>query len=182
MSTTELIAIILVVAVAGVAVWMYTNRRRAHLKAHFGPEYDHLVQETGSPRRAESLLASRQARVERYDIHPLAPEQQSRFAGAWQRVQALFVDDPAAAIVDADMLVTDLMQTRGYPMADFDRRAEDLSVDHPHVVRNYRAAHAIALRHADGGVSTEELRQGLVHYRALFEDLLEAREPERRRA
>jgi hypothetical protein len=97
-------------------------------------------------------------------------------------VQGRFVDDPAAAVAEADTLVADLMRTRGYPMSDFERRAEDLSVDHPQVVDHYRAAHDVAIRHEQGGVSTEELRQGLVHYRALFEDLLEVQEPERRRA
>jgi hypothetical protein len=183
MSTNELIAIVAgVLVVAVLAVWMYLNRRRAHLKARFGPEYERVVEETGSPRRAETLLESRQARVKKYQIHPLTPDEHLRFSKSWREVQGRFVDDPAAAVADADALVIDLMRTRGYPMSDFDRRAEDLSVDHPAVVSHYRAAHDVASRHAGGGVSTEELRQGLVHYRALFEDLLEVREPERRRA
>ena len=183
MSTNELIAIVAVaIVIVALIAWMYVNRRRAHLKARFGPEYERVVQETGSPRRAETLLESRRARVEKYHIRPLTPEEHMRFASAWRLAQARFVDDPAAAVADADSLVSDLMRTRGYPMNDFDRRAEDLSVDHPIVITHYRAAHDVAMRHARDGVSTEELRQGLVHYRALFEDLLEVREPERRRA
>jgi hypothetical protein len=183
MSTNELMVIaIVVVLVAAVTVWMALNRRRAHLKARFGPEYERVVHETGSPSRAETLLESRRARVEKYHIRPLTPDEHIRFSKSWRAAQARFVDDPAGAVADADTLVGDLMRTRGYPMSDFDRRAEDLSVDHPVVISHYRAAHDVATRHARGGVSTEELRQGLVHYRALFEDLLEVREPERRRA
>jgi hypothetical protein len=121
-------------------------------------------------------------RPSRSTIRALTPEEHQRFLGSWQQVQARFVDDPAGAVAEADILVADLMDTRGYPTADFDHRAEDVSVDHPAVVTHYRQAHDIAARHARGGVSTEDLRHAIVHYRALFDDLLDVREPVRKPA
>jgi hypothetical protein len=164
------------------AIVAFTARRRVALKARFGPEYDRVVHEVGSPRRAESALEARARRVTKYDIRALQPDESVRFSDRWRGVQARFVDDPAAAVSEADTLVTELMTTRGYPMSDFDQRAEDLSVDHSAVVHHYRHAHAIAMKHAQSGTSTEDLRQAIVHYRALFDDLLDVQEPERRRA
>lgn len=180
MDTTTLIVVLVLVA-AAVVLWLYIARRRAHLKSQFGPEYDRMASERG-PGRADAVLAEREQRVKRYEIRPLTPELSRQFTDAWQRVQATFVDDPAAAVTDADQLVTEVMNARGYPMSDFDRRTDDLSVDHANVIHHYRKAHDIAVRHSNQGASTEELRQAVVHYRALFEDLLEVYEPERKRA
>ena len=182
MTNTSLLVLVLVIVAAAVLVWTYFSRRRANLKARFGPEYERAVHDTGSARRAEAALEARAKRVTRYAIHPLRREEAVRFSDNWRRVQARFVDDPAAAVAEADTLVTELMTARGYPMSEFDRRAEDLSVDHADVVNHYRQAHAIAVQHARQGASTEDLRQAVVHYRALFDDLLAERDVERRPA
>jgi hypothetical protein len=184
MSDTTLLTIGIVVAIiaAGVVVWQMTARRRIKLKEKFGPEYDEAVRAAGTPNRAEAVLLDRAKRVSRYEIRPLSPEEGHRFLAEWRVVQSRFVEDPTAAVADADALVTKLMTVRGYPMSEFDRRTEDLSVDHATVVHHYREGHAIAARHARDGASTEDLRQAVVHYRALFEDLLEVPEPARRRA
>ena len=181
MTNTTLILIITVVIAAILVLWFgYMSSRRAQLKAHFGPEYDRTVKDVGNPRKAEALLDARAKRVSRYSIRSLSPEEHQRFLAAWTDVQARFVDDPAGAV--ADVLVADLMEARGYPTTDFDHRAEDVSVDHPAVVPHYREAHEIAVRHARAGVATEDLRQAIVHYRALFDDLLDVRQPVRKLA
>lgn len=165
-------AVVIVVAIGAVA-WFYTQRqRREHLRTHFGPEYDRAVRETGSPQKADSLLAERARRVKDLHIHALSVEQANSFANEWKRIQARFVDDPNGAAAAADRLVTEVMSARGYPMADFDTRAADISVQHPRVVENYRTARALAERRERGEASTEELRQAVVNYRALFDDLL----------
>lgn len=177
--------LILVVVAALVVVAIYFVRRHTLLRQRFGPEYDRVVQAAGGTVRADAELAARAKRVSRYEIRPLTPDEGARFSLAWRQLQSRFVDDPAAAVGEADRLVTDLMAKRGYPMADFDRRAEDLSVDHPVVVSHYREAHQIVAKQADPHrkTSTEELRQAVRHYRALFEDLLEiANTPSRRPA
>jgi hypothetical protein len=143
------------------------------LQKRFGPEYDRAVNEYGDKRHAEEELAAREKRVRSLDIRRLTTQERTGFANSWRDIQARFVDDPSGAIVAADRLVKEVMETRGYPMGDFEQRAADISVDHPHVVTNYRAARDIALKSRDGQVSTEELRQAMVHYRALFDDLLE---------
>jgi hypothetical protein len=174
MDTTVAIIIIAAVIVIAALAFVFTRQRRSQkLRSHFGPEYDHVVREYGSQAKAEDALAARQKRMERVHIRPLRPEEREQFAERWHDVQAHFVDDPAGSIRDADALVTELMRTRGYPMGEFELRAENLSVDHPKVVRNYRAAHEIALRRERGEASTEDLRHGLVYYRDLFEELLE---------
>ncbi len=184
MSTSLLIVLIAVIAVAAIAAWVFLQRRRStDLRGRFGPEYDRAVHEYGDRSKAEKALERRAERTEKYHIRPLDTEEQHRFGDEWRQTQARFVDDPAIAIREADHLVCDVMRTRGYPMSDFDHRAEDLSVDHPHVVRNYRAAHRIASHAEDGRASTEDLRQAMVHYRELFDELLEthpAAMPERR--
>jgi hypothetical protein len=184
MSDTAVLAIVVVIGVLimGAIVWQMTARRRVQLKEKFGPEYDEAVRVAGTPQRAEAVLVDRAKRVSRYEIRPLSEEEAHRFLSEWRVVQSRFVEDPTAAVADADALVTTLMTARGYPMSEFDRRAEDLSVDHANVVHHYREGHAIAARHARDGASTEDLRQAVVHYRALFEDLLEVPEPARRRA
>jgi hypothetical protein len=177
---------ILIVAgvLAAIAVLWYamTARRHARLRARFGPEYERTVRDVGDTRKADALLDARARRVSRYSIRALTNEEHDRFLAAWQRLQGRFVDDPAGAVAEADVLVAELMATRGYPTTDFDRRAEDVSVDHPAVVNHYREAHAIAERHARAGASTEDLRHAIVHYRALFDDLLDVREPVRKPA
>jgi hypothetical protein len=154
------------------------QRRTEELRKRFGPEYDRVINERGDARQAESELAARQKRVDRLDIQPIELAERERFIEAWRATQARFVDAPAEAIKDADRLVSEVMQARGYPVGDFEQRAADVSVDHPIVVENYRAARAIALANERGESGTEELRQAIVHYRALFEDLLETRERE----
>ncbi len=168
--------IVVIVVVAAVIVlgvlWMLMRRRRtALLKERFGPEYDRTLREHGN--RAESVLAEREKRVEKFPIRELAADERERFVTEWRAVQSRFVDAPNAAVGDADALVSRLMQTRGYPMSDFEQRAADLSVDHPRVVDNYRAAHEIALRHRSGQATTEDLRQAMIYYRSLFDDLLQ---------
>jgi hypothetical protein len=181
MDQITLIVIIVVVAlvVVAVGVWMYMQKRRTEqVRERFGPEYDRAVTEHGDQRGAQAELEARQKRVEHLDIRPLSPSDRARFADAWRATQAHFVDDPSAAIGEADRLVTDVMKARGYPIGDFEQRAADVSVDHPRVVENYRGARDTALRNERGQASTEDLRQAMVHYRALFEDLLETGTPE----
>lgn len=172
------LAVVLLLIVIAVAAWMYTQRRRQseRLQQRFGPEYERTVHKLGDRTKAEAELRARERRVEGFTIAPLAPSEASRFTQAWNSLQGRFVDNPNGVVVQADHLVYDLMQKRGYPMGDFERRAADISVDHPSVVANYRAARAIALRDERGEAVTEELRKALVHYRALFDELLEVRQ------
>lgn len=169
---------IVVAAIVGAGVvWFVMGRRRhARLRQRFGPEYERAVHEVGNVRRAEATLEARAKRVERLQIRPLNAADGARFADAWRHIQTRFVDEPQAAVTEADRLVGEVMTTRGYPLGDFEQRAADISVDHPHVVAHYRDARAIAARHARGEASTEDLRQAFVHYRALFEDLLDMKE------
>jgi hypothetical protein len=162
-----------VVAIIAMAWQMQRSRRSKRLRESFGPEYERTVKETGDRSKAESELEGRRQRVEKLNIRPLSEDEQSRFAASWQATQSRFVDDPSSAIRDAEGLVTEVMSARGYPVADFEQRAADVSVDHPEVVANYRFARRIAQANEEGEASTEELRQGLVHYRALFAELLE---------
>ena len=175
-----LIALVVIVLAIGVFVALRELRSR-RLQSRFGPEYSRAIQETGDRSTAESRLAERTRRVERFHIHPLSREDKLRYLGSWQKVQADFVDDPRQAIRRADTLLGDVMAARGYPVSDFEQRSADLSVDHPTVVQNYRAAHDIALRHERGEASTEDLRQAMIHYRTLFDELVAesemAREP-----
>ena len=176
-------ALVAVAAIAG-AIWMYLQKRQTErLHSRFGPEYEKLAAE-GDRGRAEKALHEREKRVEKLHLVPLSPEDRDRFAGAWQLEQAGFVDDPRTAVANADRLVTEVMNARGYPMGDFEQRAADISVDHSSVVANYRIAHDIALRDNGGETSTEEFRTALLHYRMLFEDLLEVHlaEPEKQKA
>jgi hypothetical protein len=176
MTETGIVLIVVAVAVIAVLGWYLVRERRSkRLRSRFGPEYDHAMREFGSRPRAEDALAKREKRVEKIQVRPLSHEDHVRFSDQWHDVQAHFVDDPAVSIQEADRLVLQVMRARGYPMTEFEHRAEDLSVDHPHVVRNYRAAHDIALRHEKGQASTEDLRKALVYYRDLFDELLEAR-------
>lgn len=168
-------AIVIVVVIVAI---MLAQRRKAALRQRFGPEYDRAVKERGSERAAQTVLAEREKRVSKFNIRSLDDNERQRYATRWREVQSRFVDDPRVAVTDADESVASLMDARGYPMAEFDQRAADLSVDHPRVVDNYRAAHDIAVRHRQGKASTEDLRQAMIHYRSLFEDLLDGRRPE----
>lgn len=178
MDTNMMIAVVVIVALIAIAAVLHFRRRQSQtLEKHFGPEYGRAVDEFGSRPKAEAELMARKKRVEKLHIVPLAPHDAARFGQEWQRLQAGFVDNPKAALLEADNLVRDLMQKRGYPMGDFDRRAADISVDHPSVVDHYRAAHDIAMRDHRGEVDTEGLRQAVIHYRALFSELLEVEQP-----
>ena len=173
MTTTAILILVLIAIVIAVGVILFLQRRRSDtLRKQFGPEYQHAVGKFGDERKAEAELAAREKRVRSLQIRTLTPDEQARFSGAWKMAQAEFVDAPVAAATKADLLVQDLMQTRGYPVGDFEQRAADISVDHPNLVTNYRAAREIALRNNAGQATTEEIRQAMVHYRSLFEELL----------
>jgi hypothetical protein len=168
-------AVLVAVAILAAAAWKYGQRRRTErLRAQFGPEYARELERTRDRRRVEVKLDDRWKRVEHMHIRPLTPRDRARFIESWRMVQAQFVDNPGAAIAEADQLLADVMSTRGYPTvnADFEQRAADISVDHAPVVENYRTAHAIAVLHARGAATTEELRKATIHYRSVFEALL----------
>lgn len=180
MSETLLI-VVAVVAVLAVGAWLLLQRRQSeHLRSRFGPEYEREVEEKGSRRKAEAELAEREKRVKKLEVRPLEPAARDGFRHRWTKVQARFVDEPPGAVAEADDLVAELLRTRGYPVSDFEQRVGDISVDHPEVVKHYRAGHDIALRHERGEASTEELRQAMIHYRALFDELVEDEGAERR--
>jgi len=171
--TLMLVGMGVVVVLLGLAAWAYTSRRRrVNLRERFGPEYQRTV-ETVGPARADTVLQERAERVSRFNLRKLTQAQADAFAREWRRIQARFVDNPDDAVGEADQLVTQVMTARGYPLEDFDRRADDVSVDHPVVVQNYRTARALALRRQRGEAGTEEMRQAVVNYRALFDELLE---------
>src|SRR5262245_24225749 len=173
-NTLAALSIVAVLVLLALAVWAQQRRNRSQwLQQRFGAEYARTVDHLGSREKAEAELLARQRRVERLHIVALPPDEAERYAREWQRLQGRFIDDPHGTLVEADRLVRELMLQRGYPMADFERRAADISVDHPAVVQNYRAAQAIAQREARGASDTEELRTAVVHYHALFDDLLE---------
>lgn len=178
------LAVIAVVAVAIAARAKSESRRTERLMDHYGPEYDRVVDQTGGQSAAENELMERERKRQKLDIVPLSSQSQNRYADQWRMVQTAFVDDPSGAVDDADQLVNQVMRERGYPVDDFDRRAADISVDHPAVVENYRAAHGIYLSQAEGHIETESQREAFVHYRALFEKLLETEQgtPEEARA
>ena len=175
--------VILLVIVAGIvaAAWLISRELRRkqslRLQQRFGPEYGRVVAEKGNQAKAESELIERQRRVERLKIVALTPTDAARFREAWDALQSRFVDNPKGVVVEADDLVRELMVKRGYPMGDFERRAADISVDHPKLVETYRSARTIATRDKEGQASTEELRKAVVYYRALFDELLEVRRP-----
>jgi hypothetical protein len=159
------------------AAWFsYRRKQSKKLQDRFGPEYDRAIQDLGSRAKAETELKARTLRVESLEITALAQAEAVRFNVSWNGLQSRFVDDPRGVVVQADQLVRELMLKRGYPMRDFEHRAADISVDHPAVAENYRAAQAIALRSEQGAVSTEDLRKAVVHYRALFDELLEVKD------
>jgi hypothetical protein len=171
-----LIAASLVIVAAAVIVTaslVRSRRQTARMKQHYGAEYERLVSERGDDKAAEKELTARERKRDALDIVPLTPSALSDFATRWHQVQTGFVDNPATAVGVADRLVTEVMRVRGYPVDDVDQRAADISVDHPQIVENYRTAHGIHLAQQHGDVSTEQQREAFVHYRALFEKLLE---------
>jgi hypothetical protein len=182
----EMLMVIAIMTVAVLIVagaWMIMRRRgTSALRARFGPEYDHVLQSARTPAEAERELRERQSRVESLSITPLSREDAERFGDSWRRVQAQFVDEPRSAVVEADRLIGEVMRSRGYPVDDPDRRLDDLSVDHAHVLNRYRAGCEIVGRHQRGLASTEDLRQAMVHFRALFDELVAATRPAARRA
>ncbi len=179
-STTEMALVVglVVVLVAGVTAFLWHRKRRTErLRTQFGgAEYARAVEKGGTRRHGEAGLEERAQRVEGFHVRPLAASDRAHFVESWRGVQARFVDGPAGAVTEADHLLRDVMSTRGYPVSDFEQRAADISVDHPMVLENYRAAHEIALRQTRGQASTEDLRQAMVHYRTLFDELVN--EPE----
>ncbi len=175
--TTTMWILVLVGAVAVVAIFAIASRqsraRRVALRRHFGPEYERALSLYGGPARAERELAARAKRVTRFRLRNLDDVTRARFATAWGGIQGRFVDDPAQAVREANTLIKEVMLAMGYPADDFEQRTADLSVDHPNVVQHYRAAHALAESNQKGQADTEELRQAVVHYRALFAELVE---------
>jgi hypothetical protein len=164
---TTVVVAILVVALGAFAL---SQRRRQHLREHFGPEYQRLLSEQGDRGQTERILSQREERVKKLDIRPLPDTARQQFLLGWRKVQTRFVDDPPGAVGDADDLIGQAMQARGYPVGDFEQRAADVSVEHPQLVIDYRTAHEIARRQKD--VTTEDLRQAMVRYRSLFAELV----------
>jgi len=165
-----------VIVIIAVVAWLYVRKRKnttADLRQKFGPEYERAVMTHGSERKAEAKLADREKRVEKLNIRDLDSMEHERFSERWEAVQSRFVDSPKGAVAEADDLVSSVMKARGYPGSDFDQRAADISVDHPRVMENYRSAHEIALRVGKDQASTEELRTAMIHYRSLFEELVQ---------
>ena len=173
-NTTTIILVAIVFLVVGgllaMAVMRFQRTRR--LRERFGPEYDRVVNEAGDKQKAESELEARLAHVEALQIRPLSAEEVNRFSLEWQATQAEFVDEPLASVQKADRLIREAMKAKGYPVEDFEQRAADISVDYPDLVTDYRGLHMIAVKEADDEVSTEEMRQAMVHGRALFENLV----------
>jgi hypothetical protein len=170
-----IVAAALVILIIAVTAWLYVRKRRsttADLRQKFGSEYERSVREHGSERKAEAKLADREKRVEKLNIRDLDSMEHERFVKRWESVQSRFVDSPKGAVTEADDLVSSVMRTRGYPVSEFDQRAADISVDHPRVVENYRSAHEIALR-VGKDATTEDLRAAMIHYRSLFEELVQ---------
>ncbi|MCW5980722.1 MAG: hypothetical protein KIT09_21760 [Bryobacteraceae bacterium] len=172
-----LLVAVIVIGAAALAFYKFKIEPSKRLKQQFGPEYDKAVREYGSEARAEAELARREQRVSKLHIRSLTPSQRETFRRDWLEGQARFVDDPGLAVAEADRLIAEVMEERGYPVHDFEQQAADISVHYPTVVENYRAAHRIELRRRENTADTEDLRQALVHYRELFEELLG--EPER---
>jgi hypothetical protein len=167
-------SVVIVVAAVIIAALLLSSRRKtARMKQHYGREYERLVSEAGGQKAAEKELSARERKRDELEIVPLTPAALSDFTTRWSQVQTGFVDNPTTAVGVADRLITEVMRERGYPVDDFDQRAADISVDHPQIVENYRTAHRIHLAQQDGDVSTEQQREAFVHYRALFDKLLE---------
>jgi hypothetical protein len=172
-STLTILAIVVaVIVVAAILFFAIRKQRTARLRSDFGPEYERTVEDVGDRHRAEHELHERQKRVSKFEIRPLSASERDHFIESWRVIQAEFVDQPKQALAKADDLLTDVMRARGYPMENFEQRSADLSVDHPSVVQHYRAGRDIAVRHRQGEADTEDLRQAMIHFRALFDELI----------
>jgi hypothetical protein len=167
-----LVAIVVVLLAAAAVIYVLQRQRSRQLRTHFGPEYDHALEGFGERRAAERALRDRARRVDKLELRPLPALRRDELWSRWERVQAQFVDDPAAAVREAHALLTTVMHDEGYPTGRFDDEVELLSVHHPTAVQHYREAHRLADERARGRTATEELRLAMIHYRALFEDLL----------
>ena len=168
-----LVIFAVIVLLIAVGIWMTIRKRRTdHLRDRFGDEYDRTLDNAGDRTKAERALEERENRVDALEIRRLTADEHTRFATEWRDVKSVFVDSPVEAVLHADRMVATMMKTVGYPMADFDRRYEDLTVNHGDVARHYREGHAIVDRHNDGSASTEDMRQGMKHYEALFDHLV----------
>lgn len=165
------LGVVALLVVVGLVSRGARRSRSESLREKFGNEYDHVVHETGSRKRAEEELIARSEEVKRYDIRPLQAAERDRYRGDWQRVEQHFLERPTTAVVEADEIVADIMRVMGYPMGDFDKYAAHLSVTHPRIVDHYRAGHRV-ISGAPGSASTEDLRQAMLHYRALFDELI----------
>jgi hypothetical protein len=166
-------AVVIVIVLAVIVALVNRRRRTERLRSHFGPEYERAVGEAGDQRAGEKELLTRQRKRQKLDIVALSPDARAKYGELWRAVQTTFVDDPSKSVGDADRLVTEVMRDRGYPVDDFERQAADISVDHPHVVEHYRAAHTLHLAQERADIGTEAQREAFIHYRALFEKLLE---------
>jgi hypothetical protein len=183
MTTQMVVLTIAVIAIIAVAVMLVLRGRSAKLRDRFGPEYDRAVAEKGNRLKAEAELESVEKRVRSYSLKTLSAADRDRYQQWWRRIQATFVDHPARALTEADQLLGTVMLARGYPPSDFENRAAEISVNHATVVENYRAGHDIAVRHSQRQATTEDLRKGMLHYRALFDELMaEEQVPLRARA
>jgi hypothetical protein len=185
-STYFIVAVVLVLVVLGVILGPIFARRKRSEKFHdkFGPEYDRTVQSMGDEKKAQTDLDERQKHVDTLNIRPLSNDERERYQAEWTAVQAKFVDQPGEATIEADRLIMEVMQVRDYPISDFDQRAADISVNYPTLVSNYRAAREIAIKNKEHQASTEELRQALIYYRSLFDQLLNAEtvDPEKKKS
>jgi hypothetical protein len=167
---------LLIIILIGVALYVQRRRKRtSELRQRFGAEYERTVREHGSVNKAQAKLEDREARVEKLNIRALGATERERFVADWQSVQSHFVDRPKNAVTEADQLISSLMQARGYPLADFDQRAADISVNHPRLMQDYRSAHGVATRAGSNGTSTEDLRTAMLQYRTLFDELVETK-------
>jgi hypothetical protein len=173
--TYYILAVVVVVVLIGALVGLVFMRRKhtENLRTHFGSEYEATVQALGNEKKAQTELDERQKHVQALDIRPLTVAERDRYLGDWTAVQSKFVDEPGQAVVDADHLIMEVMQLRAYPIADFDQRVADISVNYPDLVTHYRAARVIAIKNEQHQADTEELRQAMIYYRSLFEELLE---------
>jgi hypothetical protein len=177
------LVVIALIIVVGMALYVRERRKTtAGLRERFGPEYDRAIVEHGSQHKAEAKLVDRETRVETLKIRELGATERERFLAEWHSVQSRFVDHPKGSVTEADELVSSLMQARGYPVADFDQRAADLSVDHPRLVEYYRSAHGVAMRLAGDKASTEDLRTAMIEYRSLFDELVQGQTPGERKS
>jgi hypothetical protein len=174
-TTYIIIIVVLVLVIIGAILGPVFARRRRSERFHdqFGPEYDHTVQTMGDEKKAQIELDERRKHVEALDIRSLSVNERGRYLADWTAVQSKFVDEPGQAIIDADRLIMEVMQVRAYPVSDFEQRAADISVNYPALVTNYRAAREIAIKNEQHQADTEELRQAMIYYRSLFEELLE---------